>query len=256
MMTRTRFGLCLSVRLDNCPLACCSVAVLIQPGNIPGCNKLSSGGDTERLDSLSTHGLCCGCSLNGASVWLNDDICLQLLQACPGELSNMVVVPCWEKSQQDSCLGNLVSVLLQILDGMDPATDLRLYSEAISSSLAAMGEVDNSHPPADPNQLLLDEELESRDEASAEPAAPSPGMAASSQRQRGLTADPNEVHRDEGPEILEESSGEAAADPAGRPWTSREPEAGRRYSKGDLRKDRSGEGTAVQYGVQKAGIHA
>ena len=168
----------------------------------------------------------------------------------------MVLVPCWEKSEEDGCLGNLVSVLLQILDGVDQATDLRLYSEAISSSVAAMSEVDNSHPPADSNQLQLDEEPEFRGEAPAEPAAPSPGMAASSQGQRGLTADPNEQHRDEGPGILEESSGEAAADPAGRPWTSREPEAGRRYSKKDLRKDRSGEGSAVQYGVQKAGIHA
>ena len=166
----------------------------------------------------------------------------------------MVVVPCWEKSQQDSCLRNLVSVLLQILDGMDQATDLRLYSEAISTSVAAMSEVDNSDPPADPNQLQLDEVLE----ASVEPAASSPSMAASSRRQVGPTADPNELHLAEGPELLKESYGDPAADQAERPWMSREPEAGRRnsYSKRDPRKDRSGEGSVVQYGVQKAGIHA
>jgi hypothetical protein len=58
------------------------------------------------------------------------------LQAIKGEEPNMVVMPRWNEEPHDTCIEQLVNVLLDITDGMSKTTDLRHYSQAISSSIS------------------------------------------------------------------------------------------------------------------------
>lgn len=49
----------------------------------------------------------------------------------------MVLMPRWEEQADDRCIEAFARILLQTVDGMDGSTDLRDYSGAVSSALAA-----------------------------------------------------------------------------------------------------------------------
>lgn len=47
----------------------------------------------------------------------------------------MVLVPCWQESESDTCIERFVDAALGALDGIDAHTDVRNYSQAISDSV-------------------------------------------------------------------------------------------------------------------------
>ena len=47
----------------------------------------------------------------------------------------MVLVPCWQESELDTCIERFVDAVLGALDGIDAQTDVRDYSQAISDSV-------------------------------------------------------------------------------------------------------------------------
>ncbi len=103
------------------------------------------------------------------------------LQAIPGEELNMVLVPRWNEEPTDATIQRLVDALMRATDGLEPATDLRAFSRAVSGCLLVPKSDAGKppvpvRPPFDPNEIALEagEDSEGDDAGPEEGSRPDP----------------------------------------------------------------------------------
>lgn len=69
----------------------------------------------------------------------------------------MVLIPRWHEEVADDCIKQFVEVMLNITDGLDQVTDLRQYSQAITSSISKTGKSSEEKTMLDLDSLKLSE---------------------------------------------------------------------------------------------------
>lgn len=69
---------------------------------------------------------------------LNPELCSLLhAQSCPGEESNMLLVPRWLENGDDQCIPRIVDALLLMLGPLGPNEDVRYHMHHLRAAVAS-----------------------------------------------------------------------------------------------------------------------